>query len=93
MQESTVIVATLGNRSYKMKVTPAQEASVRAALDAIKDTTASLRKQFPGRDEQDYLAMTLIDFVSNAKEMPSSLPSSSSPLLDELQHINKLLDL
>ena len=62
--ETISVNIPLGNRQYKIKIAPENEARVRNAIEHIQQTSKSLRQQFPGRDEQDYLAMTLIDFVN-----------------------------
>ena len=97
MSESVSISVRLGNRQYKIKVAPDNEESVRKSLLVISDTTTKLKKSFPGRDEQDYLAMTLIDFVTSNSATPTH--STSSPSLDhdpeliqKLTQISQLLD-
>jgi cell division protein ZapA len=86
--ETIAVNIPLGNRQYKIKIAPENEARVRAAIDHIQQTSKRLRQQFPGRDEQDYLAMTLIDFV-NKTDAPAE--ANNTELLNQLHTIDQLL--
>lgn len=86
--ETISVNIPLGNRQYKIKIAPEHETRVRAAIEHIQQTNKSLRQQFPGRDEQDYLAMTLIDFVTKA-DVP--VETNNAELLNQLNHIDQLL--
>ncbi|MBL7753876.1 MAG: cell division protein ZapA [Bacteroidota bacterium] len=81
--ENVSILIHLGNRQYKVKVAPEHESAVRALVQDISRKSQALRDQFPGRDEQDYLAMTLLDFITS-KQTPAS--SDSSNLLAEVKN-------
>jgi cell division protein ZapA (FtsZ GTPase activity inhibitor) len=99
MSESVSISIKLANRAYKIKVAQEKEEHVRKAMQLITDTSAKLKKSFPGRDEQDYLAMTLIDFITTQSDVIQSAaaPTGSSQAQDaelilKLKHISQLLD-
>lgn len=84
----------LGNRQYKVKVAPDHEASVRSLVQEITQKTQALRSQFPGRDEQDYLAMTLLDFITS--KQPNFTSNSSldeTTVKERILQIQQLLDL
>ena len=95
MDNHIPITAKLGNRQYRLRVPAEREEQVRQALQRIQDTATRLRKEFPGRDEQDYLAMTLMDFLSS--DVPQQDKTSASPepsdLQQRLQRLSQLLDL
>jgi cell division protein ZapA len=86
--ETISVNIPLGNRQYKIKIAPENEARVRNAIEHIQQTSKSLRQQFPGRDEQDYLAMTLIDFVNKTD---ASAEANNTELLNQLHTIDQLL--
>lgn len=99
MSEPVSISIKLANRLYKIKVAPEQEEHVRRSMQLISDTSAKLKKSFPGRDEQDYMAMTLIDFITTQTNKATSdvVPKNSSEntdaeLISKLNHISQLLD-
>ncbi len=94
MSTAVPISLRLGNRQYKIKVPAAQEESVRQSLQQIQETANRLRKEFPGRDEQDYLAMTLIDFITTARIAPANaIPDQQNEeLINQLSKLSTLLD-
>lgn len=94
MSTAVPISLRLGNRQYKIKVPAEQEEAVRLSLQQIQDTSNRLRKEFPGRDEQDYLAMTLIDFITSKQVQPttSNADQSHDDLMRKLTQLSTLLD-
>ena len=96
MSEAQSISIRLGNRQYKLKVATENEESVRQSLVKITEKTNQLKQQFPGRDEQDYLAMTLIDYITThtnpSLAEQTSEPVNNTELHNRLQKISILLD-
>lgn len=86
--EPITVNIPLGKRQYKIKIAPEHEARVRELIEQIQETNKTLRQQFPGRDEQDYLAMTLIDFVSKAE---TPVESNNAEIIKQLNTIDQLL--
>ena len=86
--EPITVNIPLGKREYKIKIAAEHEARVRELIKQIQETNKSLRQQFPGRDEQDYLAMTLIDFVSKAE---TPVESNNAEIIKQLNTIDQLL--
>lgn len=101
MSEHISIAVRMANRQYKIKVPLSNEEAIRKSLQLITDTTSKLKQQFPGRDEQDYLAMTLIDFITTqnihanqtALSMQPSANENETMLLEKLTKISHSLDL
>lgn len=92
MQDSISILLKLCNRSYKVKVAPENEATVRKTMQELTDKLNDIKKNFPGRDDHDYMAMTLIDFITSAKTPISHDASISNEFSQKLQQLNQLLD-
>ncbi len=95
MSDTVSISIRLGNRQYKIKVATKNEEIVRQIMLAINDKTTKLKSNFPGRDEQDYLAMTLIDYITSNAEQPSEQATSQKSdqdLMTRLHSISTLLD-
>lgn len=90
--EPITVNIPLGKRQYKIKIAQEHESRVRAAIDQVQEINKTLRQQFPGRDEQDYLAMTLIDFVSKV-ETPTAVDSNAKAIQETLTRIDQLLEL
>ena len=92
MSELVSITIKLLNRAYRIKAAAVDEGIVRNTAQAINDKLAELKKAFPGRDEQDYLAMTLIDFITSSKEEPAVDKKEKEQWLQQLTTIHTLLD-
>lgn len=61
------VTIRLLQRTYRIRIPQDEEESVRHIIQSIQDRLMEMKKLFPGRDEQDYLAMTLIEYVTTLK--------------------------
>lgn len=59
MPELIPINIVIGDRSYRIKIYPKDEAVVRHTLKTINDKIIEFKTQFAGKDMQDYIAMVL----------------------------------
>lgn len=59
------ISAVIGDRSYRIKIQPADEEVVRKTLKLINDKILEFRTLFAGKDMQDYVAMVVIWFATD----------------------------
>lgn len=91
-EQSVSITIKLLNRVYKIKVAPENEATVRSTANLINEKLAEFKKQFPGRDEQDYLAMGLIDLMTTEAGKKREPGVETREMMAQLQFINNLLD-
>jgi len=80
MQELIPINIVLGDRTYRIKINPADEQEVRRTLKLINDKILEFKTQFAGKDMQDYIAMVLLWFATQA---PSSDNSELKATLQE----------
>ncbi len=78
----------LGGRSYRIRVPADREAAVRAAVKTADAKVADLRRQYAGRDDQDFVAMTLLLY---AAEGAGTVPGTDAALLDLVQRIDTVL--
>lgn len=99
MSELIPISALIGDRTYRIKVEPKHEEQVRHTLEMINNKILEFKKQFAGKDMQDYVAMTLLWLATQPTAptqaaTPSSTPGTdnSQELREGLQLIEKLLD-
>ncbi|HNB82366.1 MAG TPA: hypothetical protein PLP14_09730, partial [Chitinophagaceae bacterium] len=61
-------------------------------IQKIQQTLLQLKQQFPGRDEQDYLAMTLIDSITSIQDPESRLLQEEQHLIETLESLHKMID-
>jgi len=88
-EELISIAATIGDRTYPIKVASRHEQLVRDNLELINQQLGELQKQFGGKEMRDYLAMTLLWFVNQPlKTAPHPLEGLGS----ELELLERLLD-
>lgn len=91
MSELIAISALVGDRSYRIKISPEDEEVVRKTLKAINDKILEFKTQFAGKDMQDYISMVLLWF---ATEQHSGMAAGieKENMGGQLNAIEKLLD-
>jgi cell division protein ZapA len=90
MQDLLTINVVIGDRTYRIKIEPQDEEVVRRTLKTINDKIIEYKTQFAGRDMQDYIAMVLLWYATQA--MPGTQASLNAPVLDVLSRIEQQLD-
>ena len=58
----------IGDRTYRIKINSKDEEQVRSTLKIINDKIVDFKTQFGGKDIQDYIAMVLIWYATQAAE-------------------------
>lgn len=86
----TISLAIL-NRQYNVKVEAENEVVVKQRMKDILEKLNYFKTHFPGKDNQDYLSMALIDSVSNSTETENE-KLKYEHLLQQLQELNSILD-
>jgi cell division protein ZapA len=75
----------LAGRSYRIRIKPNEEEAVRKSVKLADDKITEFRRQYAGKDDQDFLAMCLLMYaVDNTTE------SFKNPLIQ--QEIIKLAE-
>jgi cell division protein ZapA len=69
----------IGDRNYRIKISPADEETVRKTLKTINEKIVEFKTQFAGKDMQDYISMVLIWYATQPKG------HNSVSLTDELK--------
>jgi len=93
MQELIPINVVIGDRTYRIKIEPVDEEMVRKTLKTINDKIIEFKTQFAGKDMQDYIAMVLLWYATQASASGGGqLPGISSPVLEGLSRIEQQLD-
>jgi cell division protein ZapA len=70
MQDLITINLPVGDRTYRLKIKAEDEQTVRTMAKKMNDQLNQFKSQYPGKDMQDYLAMSLLSFVT--EEQPSN---------------------
>ena len=64
MQNLISISLPVGDRSYRLKIKAEDEETIRKMAEKMNHQLNQFKNQFPGKDMQDYLAMSLLSFVT-----------------------------
>jgi len=67
MEELIPINLVLGDRTYRVKVSPKDEEVVRKTLKIINEKLIEFKTQFAGKDMQDYIAMVVLWYATQAQ--------------------------
>jgi hypothetical protein len=94
MQELIPINIVLGDRTYRIKISPADEQAVRKTLKTINDKIVEFKTQFSGKDMQDYIAMVLLWYATQtpATDGKSAFNSTLQEALSKMElQLDKVL--
>ena len=82
---------SIADRTYRVKISPEDESTVRNSVKIINDKITEFKTSFPGKDMQDYISMVLVWFATESKNKNVSL-NDEKHLLEKLDQIEKLVD-
>jgi len=85
------ISATIGDRTYRIKIDPSDEEVVRRTLKAINEKVIEFKTQFAGKDMQDYIGMVLIWYATEQNAIVSAGMEQEN-IAEKLSAIEKILD-
>src|SRR3954462_8156545 len=87
--DNTLSVAVwLAGRSYRLRIKPEEESAVRKAVKLADTRVNEMRNHYAGKDDQDFMAMTLLSYASD-----SAIESFNNPLLrEELNKMSNKID-
>ena len=64
MQALIPINIVIGDRSFRIRIKPEDEGTVRATLKTINDKIIEFKTQFAGKDMQDYVSMVILWYAT-----------------------------
>ena len=91
MQNLEPINIVIGDRTYRIRIEPANEGIVRQTVKLVNEKIVEFKTSFAGKDMQDYVAMVLIWFATQQKNGENN-PLEDKYLQDRLQTLEKQLD-
>ena len=78
----------LAGRSYRIRIKPDEEQSVRKAARLAEEKLNEMRNHYAGKDDQDFLAMVLLSYAIDSAESTMNDPL----LLSEISGMSKQID-
>ena len=91
MEPLIAVTVVIGDRTYRIKVSPKDEEVVRKTIKTINDKIVEFKTQFAGKDMQDYIAMVLVWFATEQNATVAAEVENEN-ILDKLNLIEKMLD-
>jgi len=92
MQELMTINVVIGDRTYRIKIEQRDEEVVRRTLRTINDKIIEYKTQFAGRDMQDYIAMVLLWYATQASSGGDRAGRLSAAAMEALGRMEQQLD-
>lgn len=88
MSNTVTINIILGDRTYRIKIEDKDEQKVREKAKKLNDQLIQYKKQYAGKDMQDYLAMVLLSYVlEQKKEDVVNENAEIEPIFDRIEAI------
>ena len=85
MQDLIPINVVIGDRTYRVKIYLNDEETVRKTLKIINDKIVEYKTQFAGKDMQDYIAMVLLWYATQAPGAEGQLPEEVLSLFQKME--------
>ena len=84
------INVVIADRTYRIRIAPADEQTVRGTVKVINDKLLEFKTQFAGKDMQDYVSMVILWFATQQKAAEQR-PLTNN-MEEKLIEIEQLLD-
>ena len=91
MSELLPINILIGDRTYRVKVAPQDEETVRRTVKLINEKILEFKSQFAGKDMQDYIAMVIVWYATQQVDGVPQWATKEAPNL-LLQQMEQMLD-
>ncbi len=91
MDELIPINLVIGDRTYRVRVSPKDEEVVRKTSKTINDKILEFKTNFAGKDMQDYVAMVLVWFATEQNAAISNQVNMDN-VSSRLQTLEKMID-
>ena len=85
------INVVIGDRSYRIRIDPKDEETVRGTVKIINDKIIEYKTQFAGKDMQDYIGMVVLWYATQQKAAVNQ-PPEILEISDKLNQLEALLD-
>ncbi len=91
MEELIPITITIADRNYRIKVEPKNEELVRKTIKFLNDKVHEFKKNYAGKDMQDYVSMVMAWYATQDQAVVASHISEDT-VQKELSNIEAMID-
>ncbi len=93
MQDLIPVNILIGDRNYRIKVSPADEEHVRKTIKIINDKVLEFRSSFAGKDMQDYVSMVLLWYATQSNTPITNVAANNEQdISDTLGKLERQID-
>jgi cell division protein ZapA (FtsZ GTPase activity inhibitor) len=89
MNEEFSINVTIADRRYPMRINRSEEEKIRKAAKIINERILQYQQRYSGKDNQDCLAMSALQFVIQIMDVMDQ--SNTDQSMKQIEEINKQL--
>jgi len=82
----------IADRTYPLKIDPAEEAEVRQAAIIVNEKVKEFQAIYEAKDKQDFLAMTALMFAVQSLKQPEAKSTDDPSILEKLSYLNARID-
>lgn len=86
MNDELAINITIAERRYPMRIKRQDEEKIRKAAKIINERILQYQERYNGKDNQDFLAMSAIQFVVQVLEQMEE--KDVNPMLEQMNEMN-----
>jgi len=90
MQTLMAINVPIGDRTYRIKIAPADEEQVRKTIKIINDKIIEFKTEFAGKDMQDYISMVVLWYATQLQSGKTTVQEKD--ITEALLQMEKQLD-
>jgi cell division protein ZapA (FtsZ GTPase activity inhibitor) len=94
MSDLIPVNIVIADRTYRIKTSPEDEEAIRSTVKLINDKIIEFKTQFSGQDMQDYIAMVIVWYATQAAEQKNDTVINERMMADLLKmeaQIDKVL--
>ncbi len=91
METLIPINVVIGDRTYRIKIEPKDEETVRGTVKIINDKIIEYKTQFAGKDMQDYIGMVVLWYATQQKAAGNQ-PPEIMEMSEKLGQLESILD-
>lgn len=91
MTELIPVNITIGDRSYRLKIEPADEEKLRKTVKTINEKLLEFKTVFAGKDMQDFISMVLIWYATEQNTFGNE-KILLKETVEKLAHFEKMID-
>ena len=92
MDDLIPVNVTIADRTYRVRLSPADEGVVRSSVKLINDKIAEFKLLYSGKDMQDYISMVLLWFATEQTRPGNNVVVDTADTVKKLNHIENMLD-